>query len=141
MIAVDTNVLLRRVLNDDAEQSAKARRLFEGSAAVLITDVVLAEAVWTLAGRRYGATKGDIRELVMSLMEEPNIMFEDRQAVWSALNDFDTAKPVKTADGMKSADFADALVVNKAKRLYRDEYEGTYTFDRAAQEIPGTKTP
>jgi predicted nucleic-acid-binding protein len=29
VIAVDTNVLLRRLLNDDAMQAEKARRLFE----------------------------------------------------------------------------------------------------------------
>src|SRR5438552_11656093 len=58
MIAVDTNVLLRRLLDDDATQAEKARRLFETNESVLVTDVVLAETVWTLTGKRYGAGKG-----------------------------------------------------------------------------------
>ena len=144
MIAVDTNVLLRRILNDDVEQAAKARKLFEGARPVLITDVVLAETIWTLTGKRYSATKEDIQALVMSLLGETNTVFENQQAIWSALNDFVAAQPVKTANGSKTADLADALIVNKAKMVARDRnqtYEGTYTFDRAALQIGGTKTP
>lgn len=142
MIAIDTNVLLRRVLNDDEAQSEKAKRLFEGAASVLITDVVLVEAVWTLTGKRYRATKEDIQTLVTSLLEESKTAFEDKQAIWSALNDFVAARPVKTANGTKTADFADALIVNKAKIVSGDRqsrYEGTYTFDQAALQISGAK--
>ena len=39
VIAVDTNVLLRRLLNDDATQAEKARRLFETQESVLVADV------------------------------------------------------------------------------------------------------
>ncbi len=144
MIAIDTNVLLRRVLNDDEEQAARATRLFESAESILITDVVLIETVWTLTGKRYKATKGDIRALVISLLEEPNTIFENKQAIWSALNDFVAAIPVKTAGGAKTADLADALIVNKTKMVARDRrlaYEGTYTFDRAALQIDGTRTP
>lgn len=144
MIAVDTNVLLRRILNDDEVQAAKARKLFAGGRPVLITDVVLVETLWTLKGKRYGATKEDIQVVVMSLLEETNIVFENQQAVWSALNDFVGAKPIKTANGMKTADFADALIVNKAKAISRDtdqSYAGTYSFDLAALQIDGTKSP
>lgn len=144
MIAVDTNVLLRRILNDDEQQSAKAKKFFEGGRVVLIADVVLAETIWTLKGKRYGATKEDIQALVMSLLEETHTVFENQQAIWSALNDFVAAKDIKTANGVKTADFADALIVNKAKMIARDNhqtYDGTYTFDLAALQIDGTKLP
>ena len=144
MISVDTNVLLRRILNDDEEQAEKARKLFEGGMPVLITDVVLAEAIWTLKGKRYRAQKADIEEVVMSLLEELNVVFESQQAVWSALNDFVAAQPIKTSDGIRTADLVDALIVNKSKIVAHDKnqiYEGTYTFDQAALEINGTKTP
>ena len=39
MIAVDTNVLLRRLLNDDAVQAEKARQVFESKESILATDV------------------------------------------------------------------------------------------------------
>jgi predicted nucleic-acid-binding protein len=44
--------------------------------------------------------------VVPSLLEEPAIIFENTQAVWSALNDYSKANP---------ADFTDALIINKAK--------------------------
>lgn len=144
MIAVDTNVLLRRVLNDDETQSTKARKLFEGATAVLVSDVVLAETVWTITGKRYRATREDIRALIFGLLEERNLVFENKQVVWSALNDFMAALPVKTANGAKAADFVDALVVHKARAVALGrglEYEGTYTFDRPALQLAGTKTP
>jgi predicted nucleic-acid-binding protein len=136
VIAVDTNVLLRRVLDDDVSQSERARRLFEGEREVLITDVVLAEAVWTLSGRRYSANSEDIVALIGGLLEETNVVFESRQAVWSALNAY------AEMSAAHDVDFADALIVNKAKvtaRRREQPYRGTYTFDRAALALEGTK--
>ena len=51
MIAIDTHVLLRHLLDDDNAQSGKAHTLLQKEEAVLITDVVLAETVWTLKGK------------------------------------------------------------------------------------------
>lgn len=144
MIAVDTNVVLRRLLNDDVMQADKARRLFETRESVLITDVVLAETIWTLTGKRYRAGKEDIAAVVMGLLEEHNVVFESRQAVWSALNDYLGALPVKTTSGIRTVDLADALVVNKAKvtaQQREEQYRGTYTYDQAALALDGTKAP
>jgi len=144
VIAVDTNVLLQRLLNDDAGQAERARLLFESEESVLITDVVLAEAVWTLTGKRYGAGREEITAVVMGLLEEHNVVFESRQAVWSALNDYLDATPVRTASGMRTADLADALVVNKARitaQHRHEKYGGTYTYDHAALGLDGTRAP
>ena len=144
MIAIDTNVLLRRLLQDDPEQSKQANRLFEREERILITDVVLAEAIWTLKGKRYSIDKAGIVAVITSLLEEPAIVFENTQAVWSALNDFINAKPAATLNGAKSADFADALIVNKAKetaKLQSETIKAVYTFDQGALELPDTKSP
>jgi predicted nucleic-acid-binding protein len=144
MIAVDTNVLLRRLLDDDIDQANKARRLFERKESVLIPDVVLAETIWTLKGKRYKVGKDDLVAMVMGLLEEPNIVFESREAVWSALNDYIDAPPVDTADGTRTADLVDALVVNKAlvtAQRRGEHYGGTYTFDKVALALAGTKQP
>ena len=50
MIAVDTNVLLRYILQDDVEQANKAASLIKKNSVVLITDVTLVETAWTLKG-------------------------------------------------------------------------------------------
>lgn len=135
MIAVDTNVLLRRLLNDDPSQTAKARELFESGQEVLITDVVLVETLWTIKGKRYRANRADIARTVESLLEEPCVVFENQQVIWSALCDF-----VAT----ERADYPDALIVNKAKhtaKITKRPYRGTYTFDAGALHIQGTQSP
>ncbi len=48
MIAIDTNVLLRYLLQDDKKQSVKADKLVAGRRKVLITDVVLVETIFTV---------------------------------------------------------------------------------------------
>lgn len=144
MIAIDTNVLLRYLLNDDKPQSKKAANLITGSTPVLITDVVLAETTWTLEGKKYNLQKHDIVQTINGLFEDKNIIFEDGQTVWRALKDYRKAEPVKAGKKRKEADFQDALIVNKAKYKAREDdvtLQGVYTFDVAAQEIPGTKSP
>lgn len=118
--------------------------MFESEESVLITDVVLAEAIWTLTGKRYGAGREEIAAVVMGLLEEHNVVFESRQAVWSALNDYLDALPVRTASGIRIADLADALVVNKARitaQHRNEQYRGTCTCDQAALALDGMKAP
>jgi len=144
MIAIDTNVLLRYLLQDDERQANKATKLILGTESVLITDVVLTETIWTLKGKRYNLSKEQIIDVIYALFAEPNIAFEDGQAVWGALKDFSNAKPIKSGGKTKQADFPDALIVNKAKRhgqLTKNEVSTVYTFDKAALEIDGTKEP
>lgn len=140
MIAVDTNVLLRYLLGDDPAQSAKAGKLIAGNDVVLVTDVVLVETLWTLKGKKYQLGKTRLIGVVQALFEEINIRFEDGQVVWMALNDYRKAKSVRG----KGADFADALIVNKAKFTANSRnasFNGVYTFDKAAQALPGAKVP
>ena len=140
MIAVDTNVLLRYLLGDDLAQSTKAGELITGNDVVLVTDVVLVEMLWTLRGKKYQLGKTELIGVVQALFEESNIRFEDGQVVWMALNDYRKAKPVRG----KGADFADALIVNKATFTANSRnvsLKGVYTFDKAAQTLPGAKAP
>jgi predicted nucleic-acid-binding protein len=144
VIAVDTNVLLRYVLQDEPGQEAKARRIIQGSAPALVTDVVLVEALWTLKGPKYRASKDELITVVEGLFREPNIRFEDAPTVWRALHDYRIAESVKVSGKRKNADFADALIVNKARFVAQttsDHLDGVYTFDAAARTIDGTKAP
>ncbi|MXX03866.1 MAG: type II toxin-antitoxin system VapC family toxin [Gemmatimonadetes bacterium] len=133
MIAIDTNVLLRYLLRDDEGQAERARRVIEGGERVLITDVVLAETVWTLAGRRYRATRADLIDLIHNLLQDANLRFEDDEVVWSALQAYRRTE----------ADFADALIACKAEKLAAagDELSTVYTFDDVALQLPGTAKP
>ena len=140
MIAIDTNVLLRYLLDDDHSQAAKAQILIKSDKIVLITDVVLVETIWTLKGRKYKLDKDSLIAVVQALFKEPNIRFENGQVVWMALNDFRQAKPIKG----KSADFSDALIANKARFIANQQsrnLKAIYTFDIAAQQLSGMEAP
>ncbi|MBW9265814.1 MAG: type II toxin-antitoxin system VapC family toxin [Candidatus Thiodiazotropha sp. (ex. Lucinisca nassula)] len=140
MIAVDTNAILRCLLEDGAGQFVIAARLITGKRPVLVTDAVLVELIWTLRGKKYQLKKPDAIAVILALIHEPNIRFEDGQVVWMALNGYRKSKPVNS----KEADFADALIVNKAKSIAvskKQRYQGSYTFDTAAQSLPGAKAP
>ena len=52
VIPLDINVLLRYLLHEDEARAVRADAVFGFAEIVLITDVVLAETVWTLAGRK-----------------------------------------------------------------------------------------
>lgn len=140
MIAIDTNVLLRYLLDDDRDQAAKAQKLVYGKEPILITDVVLVETVWTLTGKKYQLERSELITVLQTLFKEPNFRFEDGQTVWMALNDYRKTKPT----GGKEVDFPDALIVSKAKFIastHKVNFGGVYTFDVAAQKLPGTKVP
>lgn len=148
MIAIDSNVVLRYVLNDDKAQAKKAAALIRRHKQVLITDVVLAETVWTLKGRRYKLDRSGICKVVNALFAEPSIRFEDNQVVWRALNDFvgasglpDTPRP---KDKNTNIDFADALIINKARWCAGQDgraLEAIYSFDEDALNLAGVKRP
>ena len=83
-------------------------------------------------------------DVIHALFAEPNIQFEDAQAVWCALKDFVNAAPIKVKGKVKQADFPDALIINKAKRygeLNNMQVTTLYTSDNAALEINGTSEP
>ena len=108
--------------------------MISGQEKVLVTDVVLG----TLSGKKYQLKKPEIVTVLQLLFEEPNIRFEDGQAVWLALTDYRDAKPVKG----KGADSPDALIVNKSKQIANKEnkpFNGSFTIDLAAQTLLGAK--
>lgn len=129
MIGIDTNILLRLWLNDDLAQSKRIDQLLvehgglPGS--LLVTDVVLVEAVWTLKSA-FEQDKHAQLIAVRSLLGETAFAFEDREAVAAALTLFESG----------SCGFADCLVVAKHARLGCDF---TATFDRGMRKLPGVK--
>ncbi|MCU7835278.1 MAG: type II toxin-antitoxin system VapC family toxin [gamma proteobacterium symbiont of Taylorina sp.] len=144
MIAIDTNVLLRYLLDDDIQQSPKAKKIITGIDKILVTDIVIIETVWTLKGKKYKLDKEQIIDTIYKLFEEPNLLFEDGQTIWRALGDYTASQPVKVGNKFKEADFPDTLIVNKALYVTKQKSQTlkcVYTFDKAAQEIPGTEKP
>jgi len=140
LIAIDTNVLLRYLLADDISQHTKAKYLIKSQHPVLITDIVLVEAIWTLTGKRYNFDKAAVCTVVRGLIGDGAFIFESSQVVWSALCDYEEARPVHG----KELDFADALIANKSHFVAREtgtSLAAFYSFDKAVVQLAGAKHP
>jgi predicted nucleic acid-binding protein len=84
MLAVDTNVVVRLLVNDDVRQGELARRLFE-SDEIWIGVTVLLEAAWVLESVYEFSTDETMRAL-RGLLGLPNVRVEDSVAVAAALD-------------------------------------------------------
>ncbi|KNZ31750.1 MAG: hypothetical protein AD742_15470 [Methylibium sp. NZG] len=88
MLALDTNVLVRYLAQDDARQSAIATRVLEQRLSAadrgLVSLVTLLETVWVMESR-YGADQKLIGEILADLLETPSLDIQDSEAVRAAL--------------------------------------------------------
>lgn len=127
MIAVDTNVLVRLFVNDDAQQAAKARALFDAHShddgSLWIADVVLAELVWAL-DRSYGRLRSDIVTVLDALARNATVQLESAACIREATALY--------ANG--PADFVDCLLAIKAKAR---GCEALRSFDKKMKLLPG----
>ena len=129
MPALDTNVLVRYIVQDDARQLAAARRLIsrciaEGSTLFVPVTVVL-ELEWVLrSGFEFG--KDDVLLALSSLFSAAELSFESERALEVALQLFRTG----------SADFADCLHIALAAQAGE---QPLWTFDKAAAQVDGAR--
>ena len=119
--AVDANVILRYLLRDDPEQSARATALIDSEQPLGLTPVVLAEAAWTLTGPRYRRERAAVAAHLIDLLARENIVcigFEKVEAQAALL----TCTP-----DVGAANFGDALIAACARSWGVREI---YSFDR-----------
>lgn len=99
MIGIDTNVLVRFLVEgDDPRQASLARSLFSENR-IAVAHTVLLEAEWVLR-RSFRFPRSDIAAALLRLMGMPSVMFERKDSVLGALRAFE-----------KGFDFADAMHV------------------------------
>jgi len=122
VIGLDTNILVRYIVQDHAEQSLAATRLIETrctqESTGFVSIIVLLELVWVLAAA-YEYDKPVIASVIDQVLRTTEFTVEDGGLVWLALRDFKSG----------SADFADCLI---AHRNHSSGCETTFTFDRNA---------
>jgi predicted nucleic acid-binding protein len=125
---IDTNVILRHLLNDHPVHSGRASALFlsvrQGKMLVFCPDTAIFEALYILTGIA-GAPRTAAAPPVAELIASPGIQMENKEAVQDALR-FWVDQP--------ALDFADCyhLALTKALGL-----EAIYTFDRKMDRYPG----
>ena len=87
MIGLDTNVLVRFLVQDDARQAAQANAVFAGlteSQPAWLCREVLVELVWVLE-RAYGLSRADIAAAIDGLMASREIVIETPDRVGLAV--------------------------------------------------------
>ena len=106
MIGLDTNVLVRYIMQDDAKQSAKATKLMEGLTAQqpgFIALVSVVELVWVLSSA-YDLKRGQIVQALDLMLRSSQLVVDQADQVLRALRAYDAGK----------ADFADCLIERTA---------------------------
>ena len=124
MIAVDTNILVRALLEDDPKQSPLARRFLEQAKAILVPVTVLVELAWVL--KSVGWNRKQIHQVLVTLARQATLHLDRAVDVHAALEDF--------ARG--PADLADYLALHQAKTLGARKL---VTFDRKLAKAPGAE--
>lgn len=118
-IAVDTNVLVRAAVRDDAEQSASAMSIMRRAELVAITVLSLCEFVWVLRSvYRFGSD--EMARAIRILLAADNVE-TDRQAVDAGLAMLDAG-----------GDFADGVIAYEGRWLGAETF---VSFDKRAVEM------
>jgi predicted nucleic-acid-binding protein len=130
MIGLDTNILVRYVMQDDPIQSATATAWIEERLSPenpgFISVVAIAETVWVL-GRTYDVADPDIAAAIERLLQADLLVIENEQQVFAAT--------IVLKENRGS--FADALIAAVGVKA---GCSSTLTFDRRALRLPGFKS-
>lgn len=107
MKAVDTNIVIRLLVEDDEQQGAVAAAAWRtqlASGGVFLTKVVIAEIAWVLRVS-YRFDRETIFAALQDLIDVEGVVVEDDAAVRRALTDFNAS----------AADLSDHLILETAR--------------------------
>ncbi len=131
MIALDANVLVRFLVEDDQRQSSKAARLIERAVArnetLFVSDLVVCEAVWVLLSA-YRVPRIEVADILAQIFKATHLSFRDPDGLMRALESFIAGK----------GDFADYVIQEHARSA---GCASVATFDRALLKEAGFVTP
>lgn len=127
MIGLDSNVLLRLLLNDEPVQSAQSKALVlahgKTPGSLRLCDTVILETLWTLASH-YRLPRSQISTALERLLAEPAFAVSDATKLAQVLHHYSNS----------NADIGDAFIaVDNAS----SGCTHTATFDTATQTLPG----
>ena len=128
MIGLDTNVLVRYLVQDDAVQSPKATACIESFTADrrgYISLTALVELIWVLTSL-YDMNKEGLLGVLDNLLRARTLAIEQPNTVWRAVNLYRSAR----------ADFEDCLILCSCQAAECDE---TLTFDATAAKTAGMR--
>jgi predicted nucleic-acid-binding protein len=131
MIALDTNVLVRFLVDDDEVQSRRAaaliRRAIDKDEPLHVSNITLCELVWVLEAS-YGFARDEIAKTLDALLQARHLSFIAPDGLARAL----------TAYARGRGDLADYVIREEARAAGCDT---VVTFDRALCSEPGFSKP
>lgn len=129
MAALDTNVLVRLLVQDDATQCDQARALIEAQVqrgeVLYVPVTVVLELEWVLRSR-YRFAKAQVVQALAGLLAAAELSLGDETAIEIALSLY----------GVGRADFADCVHLALAHQAGATPW---CTFDEAAAKLPGAE--
>lgn len=124
MLAVDTNVLVRLITNDDPKQALRAQHALdaelEAGRECMVGHIVVCEVMWVLKGL-YGYSLTQCQTTLTALLAFPGLRFESLPVLLAAAQ----------AWQHHGGDFADHLIGAQMKSL---GCESVLTFDKRASK-------
>ena len=124
MVSVDTNVLLRLIAKDNAEQMNAAEAYIKRHA--WVSHIVLAETMWVLA-TAYDRTRSELANIIEVLLSHEYLTLQEPEVVRSSLSFF-RERP--------SVSFSDCLILEIARKA---GHLPLGTFDRRLAKLDGTQ--
>jgi predicted nucleic-acid-binding protein len=127
MIGLDTNVVIRYLVQDDAIQSSLASKIIDSLSETsrgFISIVTLVEISWVLT-RAYGVDRDTLSGTIRGLLDSAEITVEQADAARTVI-------PLVH----NGADFADAIIAQLGELA---GCESTVTFDRRASTRAGMR--
>lgn len=124
MRAVDTNVLVRAIVRDDAKQAAAADAF--ASAGAWVSLLALAETIWTLSSV-YDFDSDSVAAAVEQFLKHRDFVLQDADVVTVALTRFRERPSLK---------FTDCLILEIARKA---GHLPLGTFDRPLAKLDGAQ--
>ena len=129
MKLLDTNVILRWLLDDDKRKADSFSRLLHNAVSrkeqLFISDIGIAEIVWVLESH-YKLTVESVGQIVRNLLSTEGLIFENRDRLYDSVALYENHN-IDFIDGYLSA-------VSKEKQL-----EAILSYDRDFDKVPGVK--
>jgi predicted nucleic-acid-binding protein len=123
MISLDTNALVRMLIEDDKDQFQAVQKVVslveKNSSQILLLSEVLMETIWVLESI-YQCSREDIYEFLERLIITPTFTFPSPEVVRRAVRQY-----------KQGGDFADLIIVGKAKEYRAKKF---FSFDKKLQK-------
>jgi predicted nucleic-acid-binding protein len=125
MIGIDTNVLVRYIIQDDPKQSKEATNFIEKKcsedSSLFISAIILCELVWVLESA-YGYQREAIAQVLEQILKTRQFRLDEPEILWQSLHGYRN----------EGADFSDNYIAHLNKQR---DCEYTITFDKGASKL------